>query len=684
MSGTTAADDDACAPAGDLPGVGVARVDAAGRLVAVDDVLSGWHGRTPCDQLGRRLAEAVPDLVGELADVVDDVLAGGPPREGVRVHRHGVAGPGWVASVHPWPLPDGGRGAQLAAMLLPAARRVDATTEPAEMLGAERRRFGALERLTLVARAGEVMSSSLEPEVALERLCDLVVPDLADHAFIDLVDQAGPRRAAIRHADGLQVSPHLERPVGALARYRPGHPVRAVLEDGEPLLVSEVSGDGTPIPPGEDTLFVTAMGVTTLMVLPIRVAGATLGTVALACSASRRRYDAEDLQLARSLVDRAATAVDNALRYAEQRATALELQRSLMPKQLPGVEALDVAWRYAPGTAGTEVGGDWVDVVELPGGRIAVVVGDVMGRGLRAAAVMGQLRAAVRALAVTDPPPADLLSRLDLIVDGLGDDQIVTCVYAVFDPARGKLTLANAGHLPPLLQLDGRVYPLDGSSGVPLGVGGVAFTEREAPMPAGAVLALYSDGLVERRDRHIDSAVNDLADRFQAATGTLEQRCTAVFAAAPETAAGGFGDDVALLLVSATREPEEIARRTWLPAEPESVSAARRFAVAALRGWELDDETLTETVRLVVSELVTNAVRYSRGRQVEVLLHRVPGSVLVEVGDGDTRPPRMRHASVDEEGGRGLALVQAVASGWGNRTTTDGKVVWCRLDVPVA
>jgi anti-sigma regulatory factor (Ser/Thr protein kinase) len=282
---------------------------------------------------------------------------------------------------------------------------------------------------------------------------------------------------------------------------------------------------------------------------------------------------------------------------------------------------------------------------------------------------------------MSDPPPSDLLTQLDSIVAGLGADQIVTCVYGVYDPARGTLTLANAGHLPPLLVLDGRCHPLEGVSAVPLGVGGVEFTEREVPMPRGALLALYTDGLVERRDGDLEAAVSRLGDVLVESRGTLGERCAAVLMQAAPAGPAGFTDDVALLLLQAQADSASRAAHHVLPATPTSVGQARQAAAAALTDWGLDDEELATTVELLVSELVTNAVRYASGVQVDLLLHRGTSSLWIEVGDRDTRSPRMRHASPDDEGGRGLALVTALSEAWGARSTRDGKVVWVRLDL---
>ena len=335
-----------------------------------------------------------------------------------------------------------------------------------------------------------------------------------------------------------------------------------------------------------------------------------------------------------------------------------------------------------PGTDGTEVGGDWADVVELPGGRVAVVVGDVMGRGLRAAAVMGQLRTAVRTLAMQDPPPSDLLTQLDTIVTGLGGDQIVTCVYAVYDPGRSTLHVANAGHLPPLLLVDGVTTAIEAGTAVPLGVGGVEFVEHTVDLPDGAIVALYTDGVVERRGGDLGAAVSVLAEVLTRAGGTLEERCDTLLRAAPAAGPAGFTDDVALLLVRAREEVWSGVAHDYLDAAASSVSRGRRIVEDALDRWGLgESEDLRTTMALLVSELVTNAIRYATGPRVELLVRRGPGALWVEVGDSDTRAPRLRHAAPEDEGGRGLALVQALSTSWGSRATLEGKVVWFRLDL---
>lgn len=654
--------------------IGVALLDADGRYVRVNDVLAGWHGSTPDALVGDEPSRGGPDLAPFAVEVATtgvarvDVEIGAVGDRGQA--RAGRADHSWLAGIYPVRDESDQLRVGVLAVDVGGQRR------------AERARAEAVERLAMVARAGQLMASSLEPADALANLCDVLVPTLGDHAFVDLRHGEEFERAAIRHADGLSPDPRLERPVGQDAQYASGHPVRRVAATRRPYWVHDLGAAPSVVPPGQDTDFVRAVGLTSIMILPVLAAGNLLGTVVLACSGSGRHYAEDDVRLAQDIIDRAAVSIANALRFAEQREVAVALQRSLLPQSLDPVEGLDVAWRYVPGTVGTEVGGDWADVVELPGGRVAIVVGDVMGRGLRAAAVMGQLRTAVRTLAIQDPPPSDLLTQLDTIVSGLGVDQIVTCVYAVYDPGRSTLHIANAGHLPPLVLVDGVVTAVDAGTAVPLGVGGVEFVEHTIDLPDGAIVALYTDGVVERRGGDLGAAVTVLAGALAGATGTLEERCDTLLEAAPAGGPEGFGDDVALLLVRARQEVWSGVVTEVLDAVPASVGLARRSVEEALTAWGLDvSEDLVTTMALLVSELVTNAVRYASGNAVELLTRRGPGALWVEVGDADTRVPRLRHAAPEDEGGRGLALVQALATSWGSRSTLDGKVVWFRLDL---
>ncbi|NJC69616.1 SpoIIE family protein phosphatase [Planosporangium thailandense] len=356
-----------------------------------------------------------------------------------------------------------------------------------------------------------------------------------------------------------------------------------------------------------------------------------------------------------------------------------ELQRSLLPADSFDPDQLHVASYYQAGVEGTQVGGDWYDVIELGADRTALVMGDVMGRGVRAAAVMGQLRAAVRAYARLDLPPADVLEFLDGVVRDLGNDQIVTCVYAVYDPGDARLTYANAGHLPPVLvSPDGSVRRLTGAAGPPLGTGPVTLSEEQVVLPQGAILALYTDGLVERRGSDLDAGIDKLTAQLTRITAPLAEVPHAlVDALLPD----GPNDDIAVLLAQATAQPQQTTSAVrHIEAEERAVHDARRFATTTLSGWGVP-ETRTREIVLLVSELVTNAVLYGAS-PIELRMRRTSGHVVLEVHDAAPFLPRKLRPAPDDEHGRGLHLVAHLADRWGTRPTPHGKAVWCVFSTP--
>ncbi len=324
----------------------------------------------------------------------------------------------------------------------------------------------------------------------------------------------------------------------------------------------------------------------------------------------------------------------------------------------------------------TEVGGDWFDVLPLSGGRIGLVVGDVMGHGVHAAAVMGQLRTAVRTLAGLDLPPNEVMGHLDDIVASLGELHYATCVYAVYDPVARTCEFANAGHLPPVLvSPDGVPAVVDPPSGAVLGVGGVPFEQKELRVEPGSVLVLYTDGLVETRDRDLDTGIGLLCEALGEHHGPLEEASDAVIASLHKDL--GF-DDVALLMARLDALPEDAVASWWLPAAPSVVARARALTRETMRGWRL--EVLLDVAELLVSELVTNALRYGAG---PIRLRLLRGrALLCEVSDAVPALPRLREAGDDDEGGRGMQLVTTLAERWGSRRTGHGKTVWFELPLP--
>ncbi|HWG92965.1 MAG TPA: SpoIIE family protein phosphatase [Mycobacteriales bacterium] len=365
-----------------------------------------------------------------------------------------------------------------------------------------------------------------------------------------------------------------------------------------------------------------------------------------------------------------------------QRETALALQRSLLPDALPASEELEVAVRYAAGGAETEVGGDWYDVIPLGAGRLALVVGDVMGRGVHAAAVMGQLRTAVRTCARLDLRPVEVVEVLDGLVADLGQDDfdahIATCVYGVFDPHTRELQLASAGHLPPVVRsASGGVQRVDVEVSAPLGVGDAA-RQVVLRLEPGSVLALCTDGLVEMRGSDLDHGLDALCRAVAAGPQDLEGLADAVLRSLD---AGGGDDDVALLLV---RVPHDVDSRSLsvslpVPRERALLIDVRARARAAMESWALLEE-LVDTATLLASELVTNGLVHGKGG-VELRLRLTRDRLVLEVEDAGHHMPRRRRAGTDEESGRGLHLVQVLADRWGARQTDDGKVVWAEIDL---
>jgi anti-sigma regulatory factor (Ser/Thr protein kinase) len=412
--------------------------------------------------------------------------------------------------------------------------------------------------------------------------------------------------------------------------------------------------------------------------VPLRARGRVLGVVGLHREEPSQPFGAGDLSLAQEVAARAALALDNIRLYDEARATAVALQRSLLPSAQPRLTGVDTAHRYLPGRKDIGVGGDWFDVIPLSCGRVAFVIGDVMGRGLRAAAAMGQLRTAVRTLAVMDQLPEDVLRHLDDLAQGTDQVQLATCVYAVFDPVECALSFATAGHPPPVLRRpDGTTLMLPQPSGAPLGVGGVAFESTTVPIDDGSRLLLYTDGLVESRDSDLDEGFGRLTGAFAKGSGELDPLCEDLLRATSRDS--GHDDDIALLVAELHRlEPSRVAR--WAQrGGAESVADARGWVRRQFETWRLGQ--LAELAELLVSELVTNALRYAVA-PVELTVLLLDEVVTLAVTDGASPLPRLRRVGDGDEGGRGLQLVARLAGRWGARPEAAGKVVWCELPLP--
>jgi PAS domain S-box-containing protein len=612
----------------------------------------------------------------------------------------------------------------------------------------EKDRFGLLERI------GERLAGSLELEQTLRRMADTLVPQFADHCVIDLFSADKLVRRLSRHAGGWTPPPDTWVDPGEVVVYPPDHFASKAMSRREALLVEDLPAVSFTAPSSGSARLCTELGVTSVIAAPLVARGELLGVMILLLSKLTNRlaphYDGFDRDLVGAIAGRVALAIDNAMLFEEERETALAFQKNLLPgERPPRVDGLRIAWRYEPARPleshgqgiQTQVGGDWYDVIPLSAGRVGIVIGDVEGRGPRAAAVMGQLRAALRAFAQDDKSPADILHKLDewartmatLERDRYGAEivstPLVSCSYFVYDAWSRTLSFANAGHDPPLLIVGDRVGELEfNGKGALLGTRGqgvgadIVFTEETCDLPPGATLVLYTDGLVERRPKEDggvyysrDQARQMLREAVIPVAGKdVEAVANAAFNAVP----GDIDDDVAILVVRTTPEDLAVEDRSF-PAEPIMVSEARRMAAETFAAWGMHDEQ-AELACLLVSEVVTNVVRHATvtpsprrqlileggpmtavapmpgyddewdllpgsdpreggAREFRLRLRRGASSVWVEVFDTDLRLPRIRNAGATDEGGRGLYLVDQLATRWGSRPTKDGKAVWFEI-----
>ncbi|HEY2688859.1 MAG TPA: SpoIIE family protein phosphatase [Streptosporangiaceae bacterium] len=488
------------------------------------------------------------------------------------------------------------------------------------------------------------------------------------------------RRLAVAHDDD-NAGWDAAFPIGEILQYPPESPHTQCLDTGKPVLQDLANDMAVGLAKAmRRTPMSKLLSGTSMLLLPLIARGTTLGFFVCSRSVGFRRFDPYDTEIGMEFATRAAIFIDNARRYSRERATALTLQRSLLPTGLSAPSSVEVRHRYLPGSKMIEVGGDWYESIALPGGRVALVVGDVAGHGVRAAVTMGRLRTAIRTLARLELPPAETLQQLDELMHELGvrEPHFATCVYAVFDAVSGNCEVASAGHLPPLLVgPDTRREFLDVEPAPPLGIGSGPIQTKTFKIKDGSLLVLYTDGLVETRTSDIDEGLTRLREIFGpgAAERPLEELCKA-------TLAGVYTDDqrddIAVLLARLRRlRPDQHV--TWkLAAELTSARRARLLVRRRLRRWGLAE--LVPMAELLASELVTNAVRYAHGAIALRLVRE--GGLVCEVLDDSAALPRLRHAGDDDERGRGLQVVSQLAQRWGARRTPTGKVVWCELPLP--
>ena len=567
--------------------------------------------------------------------------------------------------------------------------RLRSDAERARLLAQEQAARAAAEaahnRLALLAEATSVLAETLDVQPALQRLTEVLVPALGDACIVDLWSEGVVQRVAVSHVDkekaGLVWQLTAEDPIDPQGDAA----IPSILRGAPSVLHPEVEPDfvlATRTPTPEQQRLRGLLPVRSAMVVPLAARSRVLGTLSLLTQPGGRRLGEPDRQLAEDLTRRAALVIDNARLYNREHATALALQRSLLPSIGSRFEGLEVGARYQSGTEGAEVGGDWYDVVPLGGDRTALVIGDVMGRGLHAAAVMGQLRAAIRAFAQLDLPAEDVLELLDRLVGHIDDAQFVTATYAVYDPADGVLRYANAGHPPLVLaHADGTAESLDQASGPALGLEIGPYGCAGVALRPGDLVCFYTDGLVERRDADLDDQLGHLQDTVAAlaASGVgPEDACDKLLERMlPE----GRVDDDAALLVLRVPPLEAAARLAQVDVEgsERAASAGRRWTRTVLEEWQVD-ESLADDALSVVGELLANAVVHGSS-PVSMRLRLTRRRLLVEVRDAQSALPRRQPLSADAEHGRGLHMVAVLAASWGVRPLEGrGKAVWAALD----
>ncbi|MEV0598420.1 SpoIIE family protein phosphatase [Streptomyces sp. NPDC050315] len=579
-------------------------------------------------------------------------------------------------------------------------------------------RYQAQQRLDLLVRAGQAIGTTLDVTVTARELAEVAVPRFADAVTVDLLEDVlsagtdmgtgtgtgtGSPVPGVAGASGV---PRLIRaPDRRPSNYSGTSPQMRSLLAGHPVMERLATDEAAEGPSGTETAAAERRpdSVRWALVVPLRAEETALGVVTFLRDGRPGEFDAGERELADELAKRTAVCIDNARRFARERGAALTLQRSLLPKLPPSQTAVDLAYRYLPADSRAGVGGDWFDVIPLSGTRVGLVVGDVVGHGLGAAATMGRLRTSVRALARLDLAPDELLSRLDdLICQVAKEDKEelvgraareseatrnsaseadgargATCLYAVYDPVSGRCSMASAGHLPPLVVAPGtgHVSHPDLEPGPPLGVGGLPFESTEVELPEGGLLVLFTDGLVHAADRDVDAEVRRLGDILAEPARPLEELCDrAVTTLLP----GPVSDDAALLVARTRRLGPEQSIVWEFEADPATVAQARKATTEQLGRWDLEE--LAFTTELVVSELVTNAIRYAGG-PIQLRLIR-DQTLICEVSDTGHTSPHLRHAASDDEGGRGLFLIAQMTGQWGTRYTPTGKTIWAEQALP--
>ncbi|MFF4506722.1 SpoIIE family protein phosphatase [Streptomyces sp. NPDC001401] len=678
--------------------IGMAVMDQQLRYVWLNDTLERFGGVPREQRLGRRLSELLPGLqAAAIEGLMNKVLETGVP-----VTDHEYLGWSWA---------DPHRQHAYSTSFFPLVDAGDSVTGVCYMVQDVTERWTARRLLTLVNEAGTSVGTTLDVMRTAQELADFAVPRFADFVVVDLLEpvlsteghgawltDAGPASVGpvMRRAGMSSVRegcPEAVARVGDRAGFLPpSHDVN-LLVDGEPVLlpVLDPADERWVAEQPERAAKIREFGLHSFIAVPMRARNTVLGITTFMRSLNPVQFQPDDVLLARELVARAALCVDNARRYTREHTAAVTLQRSLLPQALTGGTALEVASAYLPADpTGGGVGGDWFDVIPLSGARVGLVVGDVVGHGISAAATMGRLRTAVQTLADMEMPPDELLAHLDDLVLRLSaeraDDEAAhrsttaflgaTCLYAVYDPVTRRCTMARAGHLPPVVVApDGHVSFPELPPGPPLGLGGMAFEAAEIELAENSLIGLYTDGLIEGADGDMELGMSRLGDLLARSDTDLSTLCTS---AVRQLVPVPQPDDIALLLARTHALGADHVVSWHVPVDPAAVADIRARATRQVAAWGLTD--LAMTTELVVSELVTNAIRYA---EPPIRLRLIRDSRLTcEVADASSTAPRLRHARSTDEGGRGLFLVAQLTARWGARYTADGKIIWAEQELP--
>ncbi|GAA2573636.1 SpoIIE family protein phosphatase [Streptomyces roseoviolaceus] len=641
------------------------------------------------EELARRLPEILPSMsVGESARIVGQVLELGYPILEFSQNDRVPVTPDWGVA----------RRAERRARRERAARALAAGEPVPEELrdeGEDLEYAAVREHLEFLNEVSGRIGTSLDLSRTIVEVSRAVVPRFTDVAGTYLREQvvAGegfpegvPDTTTMWHRVALEHTDEPGRwddvvPVGEAMPFPAHTPFFQCMTSGEPVLVPRISEEmGHAIAAQFEKRDIRPL-ITgrSMLVVPLKARHVVLGFMILLRHPERPVFDDMDRVTGAELAARAGLVLDNARMYTYQENVAETLQDSMLPHIPPRMAGCDIATRYLPGTLLGRVGGDWFDAVKLPGGRTAFVVGDVMGHGLNSAAMMGQLRTAVQTMAGLDLPPAQLLRNLDDLAQRLGDSYLATCLYAVYDPIASELRLANAGHIPPVLVRagDGRSELLDLPTGAPIGVGGVPFEAVRVRVQPGDRLVMCTDGLVEVRGEDIGVGLATLCESAAHPAASMDDACDTIIRAL--NTCGGRKDDVALLMARLNGiEPDDVAE--WrLSLDPAEAGRARAVVREQLHDWGL--AKLVTPAELLVSELVTNAVRHSHARPVELRLVR-GDTPLCEVDDDDHELPTLLSSGSLDDGGRGLRVVSTLSREWGTSRTKAGKTVWFELTLP--